>query len=147
MVQLPRGKNPRQLRDSPAPFTSAGTGRRLCSGTRTRTQIIRSLLRKNLRRWQRPMKYYLTVRLRVHQGPACSPLPIMRISLLPKAKPPSPLSSLLFSKIVFKCLLRHGEFCLSPRVWKAVWVMTREGHRLSCQAGLSPPLYRQANRG
>lgn len=72
VVQLPSGKNPRQFPDSPAPLTSpAGTGRRLCSGTRTRTQIIRSLLRKNLRRWQRPMKYCLTVRLRVRQGPAC----------------------------------------------------------------------------
>lgn len=72
VVQLPSGKNPRQFPDPPAPLTSpAGTGRRLCSGTRTRTQIIRSLLRKNLRRWQRPMKYCLTVRLRVRQGPAC----------------------------------------------------------------------------
>lgn len=69
----------------------AGTERRLCSGTQTRTRIIKSLLRKNLRRWQRPMKYYLTVRLGVLQGPACPPCFHSLVVLLPKAKPPSHL--------------------------------------------------------
>lgn len=46
----------------------AGIGRRLYSGTQTRTQIIKSLLRRSSRRWLRHTKCCRTVRARVRAG-------------------------------------------------------------------------------